>query len=181
MKDCTGRREGSSERQRQNRHQQGQIGGARSGELTGVLVGFARTLRHAGVAVTPDRVHAMAACLDSLDVTEPRAMYWAGRLTLCAEPDHLPIYDAAFVAYFGGQRLVTGLPLPMQAPLPRVTAPFLPGPAGKALGEEPAEILSFSASPVQALRQRDVATLSTAERAEVRRVGQRGGPGCAAS
>jgi uncharacterized protein len=88
-------------------------GGARNGELTGVLVGFARTLRHAGMAVTADRVHAMAACLDSLDVTEPRAMYWAGRLTLCAEPDHLPIYDAAFVAYFGGQRVVTRLPLPM--------------------------------------------------------------------
>jgi uncharacterized protein with von Willebrand factor type A (vWA) domain len=178
MKDGTGRPEGSSERQRQNRHGQGQAGGARSGELTGVLVGFARTLRHAGVAVTPDRVHAMAACLDSLDVTEPGAMYWAGRLTLCAEPDHLPIYDAAFVAYFGGRRVVTGLP-PMQAPPPRVAAPFLPGPVGEALGEEPAEILSLSASPVEVLRQRDVATLSTAERAEVRRLVTLLAPGAA--
>jgi uncharacterized protein with von Willebrand factor type A (vWA) domain len=136
-----------------------------------VLTGFARTLRHAGVAATPDRVHAMVACVDALDVTEPGAVYWAGRLTLCGEPDDLPIYDAAFAAYFGGRTAARGSPLPVQPAIPRIAAPFVSGPPGdQDEGDEPAEVLSLSASPVEVLRHRDVAVLSTQERAEVRRL-----------
>jgi uncharacterized protein with von Willebrand factor type A (vWA) domain len=151
-----------------------------SGELTGVLVGFARTLRHAGVAATPDRVHAMVACVDALDVTEPGTMYWAGRLTLCAAPDDLPIYDDAFAAYFGGQRARHGLTLPVHPVLPRVAAPNVAGPPGdRTDSHEPAEVLSLSASPVEVLRHRDVAALSTTERAEVRRLVALLAPGAA--
>src|ERR1700722_16764648 len=70
--------------------------------FVGVLLGFARTLRHAGVPATPDRVQAMMTALDHLDVLVANDVYWAGRLTLCAEPADLHRYDVAFAAYFGG-------------------------------------------------------------------------------
>jgi uncharacterized protein len=140
--------------------------------ITEVLTGFARTLRHAGVAATPDRVHTMLACVDALDVSEPGAVYWAGRLSLCGEPDDLPIYDAAFAAYFGGESPGRA-PSPLFQPtIPRVEAPFVSGPPGESDEDrdEPAEVLSIAASPVEVLRHRDVAALTAQERDEVRRL-----------
>src|SRR6266536_3102072 len=139
--------------------------------ITRVLVGFVRTLRHAGVAATPDRVHAMLAAVGELGATDPKALYWAGRLTLCSEPDDLPVYDATFAAYFGGRVAVHGLPLPPRPPLARVSAPLATGAPGREINDgEPPEILALSASPVEVLRHRDVAALSTRERAEPRRL-----------
>lgn len=139
--------------------------------VLGVLVGFSRTLRHAGVAATPDRVQAMVTAVDALGIAEPGAVYWAGRLTLCGEPDDLPVYEAAFAAYFGGQASARGLPLPVHPVLTRVSAPFAAGPRGDGADtDEPAEVIGLSASPAEVLRQRDIAALSTAERAEVRRM-----------
>jgi uncharacterized protein with von Willebrand factor type A (vWA) domain len=133
-----------------------------------VLVGFARTLRHAGVPATADRVPALLAAVAALDAADPAGVYWAGRLTLCGEPDDLPVYDAAFEAYFGGRRR-PALPrtLPMTAVLPTVSVPF--GTSGAQTGEA-AEYLSLAASPTEVLRHRDVAELSTVEREEARRL-----------
>ena len=72
-------------------------------DVVGTVLGFARTLRHAGVAASPDRVEAMLAAVGHLDVLDPTAVYWAGRLTLCGGPDDLDRYDAAFAAYFAGE------------------------------------------------------------------------------
>ena len=74
-------------------------------EVTGSLVGFARTLRTGGVDASPDRVLAMVAALALLDGSRSRDVYWAGRLTLCAAPEDLPRYDAAFRAWFGNDDL----------------------------------------------------------------------------
>jgi uncharacterized protein with von Willebrand factor type A (vWA) domain len=139
--------------------------------VTGAVVGFARTLRHAGVAATPDRAATMLTAVDALGGS-PAAVYWAGRLTLCGEPDDLPIYDAAFRAYFGGEELPAGRTLPMTPALPSVAAPFTGGPppaAGAETDEEPA-ILALSASEVEVLRRRDFALLNAGERDEVRRL-----------
>jgi uncharacterized protein with von Willebrand factor type A (vWA) domain len=64
--------------------------------VTEACVGFTRVLRGAGLPCGPDRVQAF------LRATEHVDLYWAGRLTLCADPDDLPRYDAAYRAYFGG-------------------------------------------------------------------------------
>src|SRR3954453_14562244 len=140
--------------------------------VTEVLTGFARTLRHAGVAATPDRVQAMLACVDALDVNDTRAVYWAGRVTLCGEPDDLPVYDAAFAAYFGGRPPSRPRAPPMNPiDLPRVSAPLVGGPpADRDDTDDDPDVLAVSASPVETLRHRDVAALSAAERAEVRRL-----------
>jgi uncharacterized protein with von Willebrand factor type A (vWA) domain len=152
--------------------------------LTGVLVGFARTLRHAGVDAGPDRVQAMLAAVHALGVADPRAVYWAGRLTLCGQADDLPVYDAAFAAYFGGRVPVRGLPLPARPALPQLTpsAPAPPAPPGRGDDgdEEDPAVLPVAASPAETLRHRDVAALTGAERAEVRRLLALLAPGAAA-
>ncbi|MBO0876132.1 MAG: hypothetical protein J2P19_22360, partial [Pseudonocardia sp.] len=68
------------------------------------LVGFTAALRHAGLPVTTDRVAAFLTALDELDVTSKPQAYWAGRLTLCADPDDVGRYDAAFEAWFESGR-----------------------------------------------------------------------------
>jgi uncharacterized protein with von Willebrand factor type A (vWA) domain len=137
-------------------------------DITGILTGFARTLRHAGVDASPERVQAMLAAADALGVTDPRHTYWAGRLTLCAEPDDLPLYDTAFAAYFGGRPPGGG----GRTRVPSRTAPRLvpaDDPAARAASEADGA-LGLTASPAEVLRQRDVSALTATERAEVRRL-----------
>ncbi|HEU5110010.1 MAG TPA: VWA domain-containing protein [Micromonosporaceae bacterium] len=138
-----------------------------------MLVGFARTLRHAGVDAGPHRVQAMLGAVAALGAADPRGVYWAGRLTLCAEADDLPLYDAAFAAYFGAGRAPARLPLPVTPVLPQVSAPFsAPDPDGRsdAPADEEPEVLGVAASPAETLRHRDVSALSGRERDEVRRL-----------
>ena len=55
-------------------------------DVVDTVLGFARTLRAAGVDASPDRVEAMLAAMGSLDVLHESDVYWAGRLTLCSGP-----------------------------------------------------------------------------------------------
>ncbi|HAS11530.1 MAG TPA: hypothetical protein DCS55_13610, partial [Acidimicrobiaceae bacterium] len=62
---------------------------ARTGPADAVdtIVGFARTLRAAGVHATPARVQALIDALAVLDPTDRAHLYWAGRTSLCASHD----------------------------------------------------------------------------------------------
>jgi uncharacterized protein with von Willebrand factor type A (vWA) domain len=139
------------------------------GTLPATLVGFARTLRAAGVAADPERVQAMIGALDHLSAGDPSDVYWAGRLTLCAGPDDLPRYDRCFASYFSGE---------VPRPVPRSTPPVIvrfaaepaPGSREEGSGEEPADVRLATASAAEVLRRRDLARLSAAERAEVYRL-----------
>lgn len=137
-------------------------------DVTDVLLGFARTLRYAGVDATPERVQAMLAAVDALGVTDPAGVYWGGRLALCAEPDDIPTYDAAFRAYFRDEP-----PPPATRPVPvsRQVLTLAEADPGQADGgEADRELPHAAASGVELLRQRDVAALTAAEREEVRRL-----------
>jgi len=137
-------------------------------DVTAALVGFVRILRHAGLDVGTERTQAMLAAVDALGVTAPRGAYWAGRLTLCGEPDDLPLYDAAFVAYFGGRVPGRQPPLPM-APRDQRPAALFSTPPGS--GTDAVDsVVGLAASGAEVLRHRDVGALSTAERDEVRRL-----------
>jgi uncharacterized protein with von Willebrand factor type A (vWA) domain len=137
-------------------------------DVVDTVLGFARTLRHAGVAASPDRVEAMLEAVSHLDVLDPTAVYWAGRLTLCASPDDLDRYDAAFAAFFGGEaprpRPATG---PEQQRIVQ-SAPIETGEGGEEAGE-PSD-LATRASGEEVLRHRDVGELTVAERDQLRRL-----------
>ena len=137
-------------------------------DVTATVVGFARTLRAAGVSASPDRVHSMVAATGHLDVSRRRDVYWAGRLTLCGSPDDLERYDRAFAAYFAGD---TAPPVRRVQPLDVERAAAVPAREPVAGGRMDGEDLSVAtASRLEILRHRDLASLTASERETVRRL-----------
>ncbi len=128
-----------------------------------MLLGFARALRAAGVAVTPDRAHGFLAATAALGVDDRRATYTAGRATLCAGPDDLARYDQVFEAYFNAR---DGLPRPRPAQAETPAVSDLPATDdGDGEGDsERTEVVAARASARETLRHRDVADLSAADK-----------------
>jgi uncharacterized protein len=137
-----------------------------SRDVVETLTGFARTLRAAGVGADPERVQAMIDAVRHLDVLDPGDVYWAGRLTMCADPADLARYDRCFAAYFTGATPAVrrGTPPPVTVIRPVAT------PGATAESDETGDISLATASEIEVLRSRDVARLSAAERAEVHRL-----------
>ena len=139
-------------------------------DVVDTVLGFARTLRHAGVTASPDRVEAMLAAVGALDVLDPTDVYWAGRLTLCGGPDDLDRYDAAFGAYFAGEAPRANRTPASQPPRLSVTAPLDAGTGEGSDDDGETPDLATRASADEILRHRDVADLSVAEREHLRRL-----------
>ncbi|MGQ0576580.1 MAG: vWA domain-containing protein [Pseudonocardia sp.] len=136
------------------------------------LVGFTAVLRHAGLAVTTDRVAAFLTALDALDVTSEPQTYWAGRLTLCADPDDIPRYDLAFGEWFSRDRGRLGTQGRDERPPPPPQLAAMmnpPDPTGGGDGPE-GEELAARASGAEILRHRDVGDLSPSEREHLRQL-----------
>ncbi len=131
-----------------------------AGSLTG-LVGFAHVLWRAGVACGADRVGAFLAAVERLGVSERSSVYWAGRLTLCGEPDDLVRYDLAFDAWFGG----VGVSVPPRGGV-RASALAALGDGGARNGR--VRRVAVAASDVEVLRRTDIASLRAGARAHLR-------------
>ncbi len=137
-------------------------------DVTPTLVGFARTLRAAGVAATPDRLHQTVAAVTHLDARSRWGVYWAGRLTLCSGPDDLQRYDRAFTAYFGGLEVPR---MRRQPPVDVLRPVAVPGTQRETNApKESEEPPAATVSETEVLRHRDLAALSPAEREVVRRL-----------
>ena len=124
------------------------------------LTAFARSLREAGVTADASRVVAAAGALDHVDVLDRHQVYWTTRLTLCSEPDDLPRFDAAFAEWFGDRPSPAAVESTVQ----------IPGRAGSSGDGAAARVERVAATALETLRTRDVAALTEAERAEVRRL-----------
>ncbi|BBG05053.1 MULTISPECIES: vWA domain-containing protein [Pseudonocardia] len=138
--------------------------------LTG-LVGFTEVLRTAGVPVTGDRVAAFVEALDTLDVTDREQAYWAGRLTLCADPDDVLRYDLAFPAWFEPSQGRRATNRDERPPAPPKLAALVPGREGS--GDDDTDDgpqIKAAATGTEVLRNRDLAELSPAEREHLRRL-----------
>jgi uncharacterized protein len=134
------------------------------------VVGFARTLRAAGVVAGPDRVHQFVRALEVLDPGRRDHVYWAGRTTLCGDPDDLERYDRAFAAYFSGL-----VPPPVRRPPPAMHVTRRPvgvdyGPPPNPGRQEDVPVSSAEASTIEVLRHRDFAGLDERERVELARI-----------
>jgi uncharacterized protein len=138
-------------------------------DLAGSVVGFARTLRAAGVDASPDRVHAFLAALDELGAASATDVFWAGRLTLCADPDDLDRYDRVFAAFFDGVA-VSGVGRVRREVRVGADAVGAASP-GEADDEAPTvTTVTRQASARELLRHRDVTLLDDRERAELHRL-----------
>lgn len=139
-------------------------------DATDSVVGFARTLRAAGVDASPDRVHQLVRALDRLDSARRSDVYWAGRLTLCGNADDVARYDDVFATYFGERPAPRAPRQVVQRPQLRlVAAPDAEPATGSDAGDD-REALPAAASATEVLRERDIASLDAADRAALRRL-----------
>ncbi len=145
-------------------------GGASARDATEIFVEFARTLAAAGLRVGPERTAVFLSAVRALHATNPREVYWAGRITMATEPDDLPVYDAVFAAYFSGRTRLRS-----QAPRRTVVTVSVEMPgsdddvvqeAGDDADEEAPRVRA-KASTTETLRQRDMARLTAGERAQL--------------
>ncbi|MBO9520459.1 MAG: VWA domain-containing protein [Nocardioidaceae bacterium] len=126
-------------------------------ETDEILLGFTRALRAAGVPLSHDRSATYLAAVAALDAGDPAAVRTAGRATLCGSREDQARHDAVFAAWFGGSS-----PRDSQPAAASVTSAPLSGE-----GEGGSEDLAVAASEVEVLRERDVATMTEAERARL--------------
>ena len=134
---------------------------------------FARLLRNAGVPVTPDRTATYLRAVREVDVASEVALYWAGRVTLCSDPDDVARYDQAFHAWFSSdpreQRMGRAVPpKPRAATIAALSSPERQGGEGDDEGDTPE--LRVAASGEEVLRDRDIAELTIGEREHLRRM-----------
>lgn len=129
-----------------------------------ILLGFTRALRAAGVRVTQDRSAGFLAAVAIVGLTDPEAVYVAGRATLCSGPDDLERYDRVFEAWFGDRSelprsIPRERPQDVAAPLPVTDDP------GEGDGQGEQDVVRAAASEVEILRHRDVASLDAQQKA----------------
>jgi uncharacterized protein len=103
----------------------------RDAPLAAVALG--RSLRAAGLPVTPDRSATFAAAASLLEPFERERLYWAARLSFVSAREQLPVFDAVFAA------LVDGIGDPAGAPRGDPTAPRPPRPFARSPAPLPGE------------------------------------------
>jgi uncharacterized protein with von Willebrand factor type A (vWA) domain len=123
------------------------------------LVRFARSLRAAGVGVGTGAVedYCRAAAL-----VGPEGLYWAGRATLLARREEIPVYDRLFLGFFG-----PGAGVRRRAPRERAAPVSVPVDAA---GDETADEAAPAgevASRLELLRRKSFDTCTREELAEL--------------
>jgi uncharacterized protein with von Willebrand factor type A (vWA) domain len=142
------------------------IDGAAASEPLLALAGFARALRAAGLPITADRTQAFVAACALAGSGGSAGIYWAGRATLCPDPELVPRYDVVFRDWFGGELPRRGPAGLRPAPVRSSALPDDEADAGASPdGEREIELVRARASAVDVVRHRDVADLTVAERA----------------
>jgi uncharacterized protein with von Willebrand factor type A (vWA) domain len=136
----------------------------------GTFVAFARTLRAAGVPATPQQVQAAVEAVARVDVLDREQVFWAGRVTLCSQPDDLPRYDAAFAAFFGLEQPYGLVRRPRAHRSVQSVAGIDPDTSDSGRRTEDQGTPPSTASPLEVLRHRDVARMDDSEREELRRL-----------
>jgi uncharacterized protein len=140
--------------------------------FAGVLVGFARELRAAGVIVGTGDVLTYCSAMTPLDPSDLVDLYWAGRATLVSRHEDIAAYDTAFRRYFldEGAPGATRLLLPARAVAEAEAALVMPGVEPGPAEDEEKPALGWMASNVDALKHRSFAACTPAELAALRRI-----------
>ncbi len=141
--------------------------------FAGVLTGFGRELRAAGVAVGTGDILTYCAAMEPLDPTDLLDLYWAGRATLVSKRDDTAVYDEVFRRYFLGgadpvRELIT-LKARVEAEAEAMLAAPATDPDTEGSQEEEA-VLGWMASDVEALKRKSFAACTPEELAALRRI-----------
>ncbi len=143
------------------------------------LIGFARALRAAGLHVTADRERTFLTAVAEVGLTERRDVYWAGRATLTSTPADFERYDQVFTAWFNGRPMEqTHTVAPSRQPQVRQASLEENTSHGEGGPETDEDVIRARASAQEVLRQRDVAALDRAERAQLARMFDQLRPRC---
>lgn len=130
------------------------------------FIGFSRALRAAGLQA--QRAEDFVEAIGELDAASSTDVYWAGRATLCEQPDDIPVYNRVFESWFADQSPGTG---PLEAARSQQQNSSQLGDedtAGSQEGED--VVISAIASSQEHLKHRDVAELSADERRHLARL-----------
>jgi uncharacterized protein with von Willebrand factor type A (vWA) domain len=144
------------------------------GGLVGVLTGFARALRAAGVAVGSGDILTYCAAMQPLDPTDLVDLYWAGRTALISKRDDIAVYDQVFRRYFldGADPVRELVTIQARVESEPETEAVLVAPATSpdAEGDEKEAVLGLMASDVEALRHKSFTACTPEELAALRRI-----------
>lgn len=129
------------------------------------FIAFTRALRAAGIS--SERSGDFIEAVSRLDAGSRDDVYWAGRATLCDEPDDIATYDRVFRHWFASHTSQTG-PLP-QATSQQKSMQLGDDESGEGQADDDV-VVAAVASPDEQLKHRDVAELSAAERRHLARL-----------
>jgi uncharacterized protein with von Willebrand factor type A (vWA) domain len=140
--------------------------------FTGVLVGFARELRAAGLTVGTGDVLSYFAAMTPLDPTDLVDLYWAGRVTLLTRHQDQGVYDQVFRRYFLGENAParSQLTFSPESVAETEAALVMPGTEPGSGENEERPVLGWMASGVDTLRHRSFAACTPDELAALRRI-----------
>jgi uncharacterized protein len=137
-----------------------------------VLVGLARALRAAGLAVGSGDVLTYCAAMTPLDPADLVDLYWAGRTTLVTRHEDIAAYDRVFREFFLGAGDPIRELLMLKSRSDAETQAVVNLPATDPAGEEQEEpaLLGLMASDVEALKHRSFSACTPEELAALRRI-----------
>jgi uncharacterized protein with von Willebrand factor type A (vWA) domain len=137
------------------------------GDAGRMVVGFARALRAAGLAVPVDSVVVCTTALAAVGLAERAPAYWAARATLVHRPEDVALFDRVFAAYWHARPLVAAPPEPVTA----VAVAVDDGPDDPLGGDmsRPADI-ALRWSTVERLGERDFAAYGESDWADLERL-----------
>ena len=140
--------------------------------IVGMLVGFARALRAAGLAVGSGEILTYCAAMTSLDPSDLLDLYWAGRSTLVTRHEQIETYDEVFRRFFLGAGHPARELLTLRAHAGTETQAVLEVPATDpaAEGDEEQAVLGLMASDADPLRHKSFAACTPEELAALRRI-----------
>ncbi len=137
-----------------------------------LLVGFGRELRDRGLPVGTNRILTFCRGAAALAPLDRNTLYWTGRTSLIAHPDHVAVYDQVFEAYFRSKlrkhlsSMFSGIPpsRPKEVELQDAAALGADQPDAGGVADDHIEIMRLIASEAEVLKTKSFEQLTDDER-----------------
>lgn len=134
---------------------------------TVILTAFTWALGAAGLVVGPERAATFLSAAAALSASDPRSVYWAGRMTMTTGPDDIGVYDSVFDAYFTNRTAPVGPRRPRPMNLQLMSALQQEDSAAGDDGDDGPPPVRANAAATEVLRHRDFGEMSPADRREL--------------